>query len=347
MPEVRGLVRGPAVAVWLVLAIALLALPVLLAPLPAEAAVTEAAVTDPVADPVERIPTYDVVMTIRADGVVHVRETITYDFDVRGEHGIVLSVPYRRHNRLYDVRDVRTSSSTGAPARADTLKLLHDVQITVGNMGHRVHGRQAYVIEYDLAWAITPYADRDEFLWNAIGTYWDVPIGEAAVRVEAPVPLRHVGCLAGTATSYTRCLRDRDGPFAIDFTQTGLRPHEGVMIKVRLPKGAIVVPPPHYARPHWTGSWAGSVMLVLALGSVGLVARRPTPRPRVGEILIVLGTALVVLDVVDDVAARGLWAFSLGDGCLAGLALVIIGAAALGTYRFRAWERAAVTGRGD
>lgn len=335
------MVRGPAVAVRLILAVALLALPVLLAPR------ALAAEPDPGAEPVERIPTYDVVLTIRADGVVHVRETITYDFDVRGEHGIVLSVPYRRHNRLYDVRDVRTSSSTGAPARADTLKLLHDVQITVGNTGHRVHGRQAYVIEYDLAWAITPYADRDEFAWDAIGTYWDVPIGEAAVRVEAPVPLRHVGCVAGTATSYTRCLRDRDGPYAIDFTQTGLRPHEGVMIKVRLPKGAIVVPPPRFARPHWTGSWAGTVMLVLALGSVGLVARRPAPRPRVGEILIVAGTALVVLDVVDDVAARGVWAFSLGDGCLAGLALMIIGAAALGTYRFRAWERAAVTGRGD
>ncbi|GAA2596829.1 DUF2207 domain-containing protein [Actinomadura fulvescens] len=318
MPEVRGWFRGPVITAGMLLVTTVFALPVLASPARAD--------PPPVA---ESIPTYDVVLTIRSDGLLHVRETITYDFDQGGEHGIVRRVSYRRENRLYDIRDVRASSSTGAPARAETAKLLHDVRIDVGDDRRRVHGRQAYVIEYDVAWAFTPYDDHDELEWDALGGDWDVPIGEAAVRVEASVPLRHVTCRAGTAAASTRCLRDRDGPYAVDFTQSGLRSRETMTVRVSLPKGAIEVPPPRYARPHWQGSWAGTAALALALGAVVLLARRPARRPYAAEMLIAVGTALIAADVADDVAARGFWAFSLGDGCLAGLAMVIIGVAAL------------------
>ncbi|KAB2345947.1 DUF2207 domain-containing protein [Actinomadura rudentiformis] len=328
MPEVRGWFRGLVVTAGMLLA-TVLALPAHAEPPGAES-----------------IPTYDVVLTIRSDGLLHVRETITYDFDRGGEHGIVRRISYRKNNRLFDIRDVRTSSSTGAPARAETAKLLHDVRIDVGDDRRRVHGRQAYVIEYDVAWAFTPYEDHDELQWDALGSDWDVPIGEAAVRVEGPVPLRRVKCQAGTAGSSTRCLRDRDGPFAVDFTQSGLRPRETMTIRVSLPKGAIQVSPPHYARPHWQGTWAGTAALALALAAVVLLARRPAP-PYAGETLTAVGTMLIVADLADDILVRGFWAFSLGDGCLAGLALVITGAAAARTRRSRTTEHAAVTGLGD
>ncbi|MFI0447129.1 DUF2207 domain-containing protein [Actinomadura sp. 6N118] len=338
MPEVRGWFRGPVVTAGMLLLTTVLGLPMFA--LPAHAA--------PEPPPVaESIPTYDVVLTIRSDGLLHVRETITYDFDLGGEHGIVRRVSYRKKNRLFDIRDVRTSSSTGAPARAQTAKLLHDVQINVGDDRRRVRGRQAYVIEYDVAWAFTPYEGHDELLWDALGSDWDVPIGEAAVRVEGPVPLKRVKCQAGTAESATRCLRDRDGPYAVDFTQSGLRPRETMTIRVSLPKGAIKVPPPHYARPHWQGTWVGTAALALALAAVVLLARRPAPRPYAGETLMAVGTVLIVADLADDIMVRGFWAFSLGDGCLAGLALVITGAAAVGTRRSRTTEHAAVTGLGD
>jgi hypothetical protein len=47
------------------------------------------------------------------------------------------------------------------------------------------------------------------------------------------------------------------------------------------------------------------------------------------------GLLLVVADAGDDVAARGPWAFSLGDRCVAGLALVIVGAAVICLHRGR------------
>lgn len=321
----RGRVRGPVIAAGVVLVTVVFLLP--------------AAAAAPV--PRESIPTYDVVLTLGRDGVVRVRETITYDFDRGGEHGIVRRVPFRRANRLFDVRDVSAGSSTGAPARARTMRWLNDLQITVGDRHREVRGRQAYVIEYAVGWAFTPYADHDELVWDAIGTSWDVPIGDAVVRVEAPVPLRHATCRAGSPGATTRCLGVRDGRYAVDFMQSALAPHEGMTVRVRLPKHAVAVPPPHYARPHWAGTWPGSAVLALALAAVALAARRPAPHRRAGAALAVVGALLVLSDAADDVLDRGPWAFSLGDRSLAGLALVIAGTAVMcsttsGTARYAA-----------
>ncbi|MEW2355837.1 DUF2207 domain-containing protein [Spirillospora sp. NPDC029432] len=276
----------------------------------------------------ESIPAYDVVLTIGRDAVLHVRETITYDFDSGGEHGIARRVPYRRGDRLYDLRGVRASSSTGAPARPRTLRLLNDVQITVGGEGRRVTGRQAYVIEYAVAGAFTRRGDRDELAWDAIGRSWDVPIGEVAVRVQAPVPLRKVSCHAGTREEHTRCLRDRDGPYAIGFTQRGLRPREGVLVRVRLPKGAVNVPPPRYARPRWAGTWAGTAVLALALAVAVAVAaaRRPLPGRGAARLLFTAGALIALADVADDAIPRGPWAFSVGDLTVTAAGLALVGA---------------------
>ncbi|GAA1778093.1 DUF2207 domain-containing protein [Actinomadura chokoriensis] len=316
MPDVRGRVRGPAIFAGLLL-LTLGLLP------PAGAAAAGG----------ERIPTYDVVLTIGADGVLYVRETITYDFDQAGEHGIVRSVPFRVGDRVYDVRNIGSSSSTGAPARVRTTRFLHDVRISVGDRHREVRGRQAYVIEYEVGRAFTPRAGRVELVWDAIGTSWRVPIGNAAVRVEAPVPLRHVSCRAGAPGATTRCLRDRDGPYAVDFIQTLLAPHEGMVIRVRLPEHAIAVAPPRYVPPRWTGGWPGTALLVLAIGAVALVGRLPAPRRRAGAGLLAAGLLLILADAGEEVAARGTWAFSVGDRSLAGLALVIVGAGIICAHR--------------
>lgn len=345
MPDVRGRVRGPAIAAGVLLLTLVLVLPAHAAHAAAHAAAPAAApgpagttgparTTGAAADR-ESIPTYDVVLTIGTDGVLHVRETITYDFDQAGEHGIVRHVPFRRGDRRYDVRNIRTSSSTGAPSRVRTMKFLNDVRITVGDRHREVRGRQAYVLEYEVAWVFTPRADHDELVWDAIGTSWDVPIGNAAVRVESPVPLRHATCRAGAPGATTRCLRDRDGRYAVDFIQRGLAPHEGMVIRVRLPKRAIAVQPPRHVPPHWAGDWPGTALLALSLGMVALLPRRPPPRRRVGAGLATAGALLIVADAGDDVAAYGPWAFSLGDRCLAGLALMIVGAGIMCAHRVR------------
>ncbi|HEX2316671.1 MAG TPA: DUF2207 domain-containing protein, partial [Thermomonospora sp.] len=296
----RDLVWIVVVAVGVPLAIASVALP---------------AHAGPGGEPGESIPTYDVVLEIRPDGVLHVRETITYDFRGRGEHGIVRRVPYRIKNRLYGIRNVRTSSSTGAPARARAGKMLHEVHIDIGGEHRRVSGRQAYVIEYDVTGAMTPRPGHVELRWDAIGAGWDVPIGEVSVRVEVPARPIRVSCRAGSKrhgaeSGLTPCAWSRDGPYAVDFTQGGLGPHESVLIGVRLPEGSVHAPPPRYARPHFTGSWPGFTVLVLGVAVAAAAVARRLRRPgrRVAGALAVTGLVLLAVDVADDVVARGVWA---------------------------------------
>ncbi|WP_067484122.1 DUF2207 domain-containing protein [Actinomadura hibisca] len=330
----RGRFRRTATALGVLLATAVLVLP----------ASASAAAEGPPAAPRELLgdsaPTFDVVLTLGTDGVVRVRETISYDFTRPGEQGIVRRVAYRHGRRLYDVHGVRTSSSTGAPARAQTVRLLHDVRISVGEGERRAGGRQAYVIEYEVAGAFTPRAGHVELVWDAVGDSWPVPIGEAAVRVEAPVPLRRVGCRAGRPPATTKCLRDRDGPYAVGFTQSGLRPREGMTVKVRLPEGTIAVPPPRYSAPRWQGTWPGALVLLLALGAAASLARGPLPDRRVAAFLGAAGATLMIADAAAEIAAGDPWGLSLGDPFVAGLALAVAGAAAAVVRRTRTTEHA-------
>ncbi|GLZ13177.1 hypothetical protein Acsp04_34120 [Actinomadura sp. NBRC 104425] len=337
----RGRVRARTVALGALPAIVVLVLLALVPAAPAAARAEEegGGTWDAGPEQFESIPAYDVVLMIATNGDLHVRETITYDFARGGEHGIVRRLPYRRGDRLFEIRDVRTSSSTGAPARARTRKLWHDLLITVGDDDRTVHGRQAYVIEYTVSGAFTPGAGHDELDWDVLGTSWEVPIREAAVRVEAPVVLRKARCRSGTGEAVTGCLRDRDGPYAIDFTQSGLRPRESMRVTVLLPKGAIAVPPPLYARPHWAVTWAGSGLLLLALAGLATVAGAArcgrTIPVHGGRVLLALGGLLVAADVSHEVARHGVWALSVGDASMGGVALAVVGAAIVSLHRFR------------
>src|SRR5262249_40406153 len=112
---------------------------------------------------------YDVALTVRTDGGVHVRESISYDFGTATAGGILRVVPYPVGNRLYRMGGFRAESTTGAPARPSTSRFLDDLRIKVGG-SPRVTGLQAYVLEYDVSGLLTRYPNRDELTWNAVGT---------------------------------------------------------------------------------------------------------------------------------------------------------------------------------
>lgn len=303
--------------------------------------------TDPAARPPagprsENIPTYDAVLTVRTDGVLHVHETITYDFgDSRG-YGIVRTVPYRIKNRLYGIGGVRASSSTGASAKVRTAKFLHELRISVGDEGKPVGGLQAYVLDYDVTGALTPYRGRDELAWDALGTGWGVPIDDAAVRVVSPVPLAGADCAAGRPGDTGRCGATRGRRHSVEFTQSGLQPHEGMMIRIALPEGIIRVPPPRYAPAHFRGSVAGSWALIAGLllaALVWLCRRVLAGRGLVlmgGTFLLAAGVVAVSWDLADDILRGGLWEASVGDAAMIGVAAAAVGAALI--WAARPWS---------
>src|SRR4051794_35152800 len=64
--------------------------------------------------PQGNIPTYDVVLTVRPDGFLRVRETFTFDFAARETQGLLRRIPYRRGNRLQPIENLQVSSTTHA-----------------------------------------------------------------------------------------------------------------------------------------------------------------------------------------------------------------------------------------
>ncbi|MEU9023344.1 DUF2207 domain-containing protein [Actinomadura sp. NPDC048394] len=241
----------------------------------------------------EHIRDYRVGLTVRADGLVHVHEVIAYDFgDARGRHGIERVIPYRDGRRLYDIKRVRVTAD-GKRATTETDYGTDTLKIRIGDKDTTVKGVWTYAIDFDVARALTPYKGHDELYWDAIGTGWSVPMDTATVRVDAPAAPTYADCFAGHEGSPSACGGRTVAGNSASFTQR-LGAHQGITVRVGLPKGAVHVPPPHYARPRYAVTWVGhaavGLVCALLLATRAWVRWRQRPRP-VPDLLALVGPA--------------------------------------------------------
>jgi uncharacterized protein (TIGR04222 family) len=219
----------------------------------------------------ERITSYDVTMNVGADAVVHVKETIGYDFGTTPRHGITRDIPYLVHSgdkrdRRYDISGVRV---TGDGAQAQTQVTLADGQetIRVGDPAVTVTGRHTYVIEYDLGRALTSFTDHDELYLDAIGDGWAVPIDGASVSVTAPSPVTGVICFAAPTGASRRCDAAGSRAATARFTQSHLDPNQGLTVAVKWRRGAIPIPAPVFVSRHHEGRLLHPSPIGLGLGA--------------------------------------------------------------------------------
>lgn len=245
------------------------------------------AVASPAQAAAEHIRGYEADLAIRADGVLHVHEAITYDFaGAEDRHGIERVIPYRDGQRVYDIENVRVTDG-GQHAEAHISHSRGALTVRIGDGDVRVQGVRTYVIDYDVAHALTPRQDDDELYWDAIGTGWNVPIDAATVRVSAPAVPAYAGCFAGREGAHDAC-----GVPTLIGTSTSfgrrLGAHQGMTVKIKLPKGAVHVPPPRYERPLLAVTWVGATMLggfcALLLAAAALVRWRRHPHRPVSDL---------------------------------------------------------------
>jgi uncharacterized membrane protein YgcG len=198
-------------------------------------------------DEPEHIESFGVDYTIAQSGLVHVVETIKYDFgSTPDRHGIerflYLRVPVTaEQDRVYDYTRLTVSSPTGASALVSTARQ-RSLLIRVGNENATLGGEQTYVVSYDIRGALneTTAANgtkRDEFYWNATGSQWQVPISHTTVRVHGPADVTATACAAGPPGSSGPCdLASSDGTSAT-FEVNALPTGEGVTVDVGWPSG--------------------------------------------------------------------------------------------------------------
>ncbi len=237
----------------------------------------------------ERILGYRVLLQPRVDGSVRVQETISYDFGGAGDrHGIIRVVPTQARydatrDRLYPISQV-SAQVDGHPAELATDSADGATSLRVGNPDQTVSGRHTYQLDYTLSAVLD--RGRQQLVWNAIGTGWDVPIEAAQVSVRGPAPVQQATCVRGSAGASSPCAAEVAGDGTASYSAVTLAPNQGMTVSARFPAGTFAAAPAvlrerwSFARAFAVGpaSLAGAAALLLAVLGAGVALTGGRPR---------------------------------------------------------------------
>src|SRR3546814_17143612 len=79
------------------------------------------------------------------------------------------------------------------------------LELRIGDADTTITGRHRYQLRYDFEQGII--SDGDVIAWDAVGTGWDVPIGQSEVHIVAPFELIPARCRVGAIGSTGGCER--------------------------------------------------------------------------------------------------------------------------------------------
>ena len=223
----------------------------------------------------ERITSYDTGIAIQRDGSILVTEQIVYNFGSNQRHGIIREIPVRfRYNGSYDriyridVRSVRSYAPRPVHSREQRLVCEHQNRQPGPD---RLTGVHWYQITYLVRGSLNAFADHDELYWNVVGNQWNVPIGQARVRVSALAAVSRAACFAGPLGSAAACGHAAITNGVANFSQNGLGPREGLTVVVAIPRGVAASPGP-ILQERWSVQRAFALTPVSAGASGGLLA---------------------------------------------------------------------------
>lgn len=242
-----------------------------------------------------QIDSFDVDLTVNADGSLRVVENIAVDFRDLERHGIFRVIPVR-----YDIAasDVQVDIPEGRRADEYQREILveniavqstapNDLQIDgpdivgrvltirIGDEDSTISGRQSYRISYDVRGALNDFETHGELYWNATGTEWEVPILAATTTVTAPAVDRAT-CFRGTLGATSLCDDVQTTRDTATFRADDLQPGEGLTVVTAFPRDAVDVPPPIISE-KWTVDRAltgapGAVPATYAIAGLGFGA---------------------------------------------------------------------------
>lgn len=196
----------------------------------------------------ETIRSYNTVAEISPDGLVHITETIGYDFAEQERHGIFRTIPlfYEFEDRSYelDISDVVVSSPTGAPSDSQISWQGDEVRLRIGDPDTTIRGAHQYVVEYTVGNALRAHEGSYEFYWNTTGNEWDVSIDTVETTVMLPSSISSdrisYACYEGPLGGTNQCARTEEGGGAnavthLVFHSQNLGPGEGSTVAVEFP----------------------------------------------------------------------------------------------------------------
>lgn len=200
-------------------------------------------------------------LELRQDGVLHVKETVTFEGGPPTRSLVDRTRYDDGDDRLYQVVNLKGDAT------------MADASIVLKGSG-------TANLEYDVKGAVTPLAAAQELRWYAVGG-WSVPVEQAKVTLSGPAQLQNLSCFAGPLSSAIACTEasmDHTGVTA-EFGQQGLGAGEVLTVVVGYPTGATEGTPILERRFELSnaftlnavtgGALAG--LVILMLGGIGIL----------------------------------------------------------------------------
>lgn len=195
----------------------------------------------------EKIDNYNVLLRVEKNGDLLVSERIDYDFGNLDRHGIYRDIPTTLNQQGKKVRlkfsDIAVTDEQGTDLPFETASNGGVLQIKIGDADKLITGKHAYIIDYSIEKPFVFLESVDRLSWNAIGSFWKVPIYSATVEIkldpELTPALQNVDCYFGAWGSTQACNSTES---ALLYKISNLESYSGVTVDLDFQKGTI--PPP-------------------------------------------------------------------------------------------------------
>jgi len=185
----------------------------------------------------ENIQSYNVTATLGDNASIDVAETIKYDFGNNEKHGIYRYIPtvYMGRNgnprQKLTVKYVQNDRGEAQPYELSN-ENNNDI-LKIGDPNELITGIHTYKISYNLNHMISTNSDGDRFLWDAVGTGWEVPIHNIVIVLNSSKKLTESiitkRCYVGGAGSTASCEINENSD--VMFVSNQLLPaHQGITV---------------------------------------------------------------------------------------------------------------------
>ncbi|MBW7960238.1 DUF2207 domain-containing protein [Patescibacteria group bacterium] len=220
----------------------------------------------------EEIRSFAVQVKLNEDATINVQEKIVYDFGSSLRHGIYRVIPFVKINankKKYslDFKNFSVTDENGARYKFSELTEGTNLKLKIGDADKTISGVHTYIIDYDVAGAITYFSDHDELYWNITGNHWDVPIDKVSAKIILPESLIQEiiesKCFTGSyGSTEANCETRQDGNEIYSSTNNYLNSNEGLSVVVKLPMNAVAHLEPKEYKTFFE-TFFGKIVLVI------------------------------------------------------------------------------------
>ncbi len=195
----------------------------------------------------EHIENYNVLLRVEKNGNISVSERIDYDFGNLYRHGIYRDIPTTLNQQGKKIRlsfsDIAVTDEQGNGVPFETSSGGGVLHIKIGDADKLITGRHSYIIDYSVEKPFVFLENIDRLSWNAIGSFWKVPIDSATIEIkfdpELTPALQNATCYFGAWGSTHTCSSTES---ALLYKISDLESYSGVTVDLDFQKGTI--PPP-------------------------------------------------------------------------------------------------------